>query len=130
MAQRRRDDGADAVQMQPSPSPSLLSLPDIAHSCITSFLRDGNKGNDSRLRVAEASRVAEALRHGALHNLLELEMEYCFAGDGTFQRIIAALAGSACSKRLLRLFFDRCEIKAEGVCVWQTIWVGMPFQHW
>jgi len=66
MAQRRRDDGADAVQMQPSPSPSLLSLPDIAHSCITSFLRDGNKGNDSRLRVAEASRVLLEAYGGSL----------------------------------------------------------------
>jgi len=60
--------------------------------------------------------ITEVLRHGALHNLLELEMEYCFAGDGTFQRVIAALAGSACSKRLQRLKFDDCKIEAEGAC--------------
>ena len=43
-------------------------------------------------------------------------MTGCFAGDGNFQHSINALAGSACSKRLLRLFFDKCLIKAEGVC--------------
>ena len=43
-------------------------------------------------------------------------MEYCFAGDGTFQRVYAALAGSACSKRLQRLKFDDCKIEAEGAC--------------
>ena len=36
--------------------------------------------------------ITDTLRHGALHNLLEVEMEHCFAGDGNFQRVIAALA--------------------------------------
>ena len=66
MAQRRRDDNADAVQTQPSSRPSLLSLPDIAHSCISSFLSDGNKRNDSRLRVAEASHALLEAYGGSL----------------------------------------------------------------
>ena len=61
--------------------------------------------------------ISEALRHGALCNLLELEMEFCFGGDGNFQRVIHALAGSACSKRLLSLTFDDCGIDAGGVLV-------------
>lgn len=55
MVQRQRDDDGD-VRVQPAPAPpSFPSLPDHAHSCIASFLPDGNKGNDSRLRVSEAS---------------------------------------------------------------------------
>ena len=49
------DDGH--VQPHPAISPFFLSLPDIAHASIASFLPDGNKGNDSRLRVSEVSRA-------------------------------------------------------------------------
>ena len=65
MSQRRREN-EDAAQIQPSPRPSLLSLSDIAHSCISSFLPDGNKGNDSRLRVAAASRALLEAYGGSL----------------------------------------------------------------
>lgn len=59
--------------------------------------------------------ISEALWHGALQNLLEVEMVGCFAGDGNFQRVIDALAGSACPKRLVRLDFETCDIDAGGV---------------
>jgi hypothetical protein len=48
----RNDDGH--VQ---APPPTFLSLPDLAHATIASFLPDGNKGNASRLRVSEVSRA-------------------------------------------------------------------------
>ena len=50
-------DGEGNARPQPAPEPSFLRLPDIAHSSIASFLPDGNKVNDSRLRVSEASRA-------------------------------------------------------------------------
>jgi hypothetical protein len=53
-----QQDGVDAADIQPPLTrPSFLALPDVVHACIASFLHDGNKSDESRLRVAEASRV-------------------------------------------------------------------------
>ncbi len=60
--------------------------------------------------------IIAALQHGALQNLLVLEIDGCFAEDGNFQHFINALVGSACSKRLLLLTFESCEINVEGAC--------------
>ena len=56
MAQRPREEEDDDDRIQPAPAPpSFPSLPDLAHASIASFLPDGNKGNESRLRVSGAS---------------------------------------------------------------------------
>lgn len=52
MAQRHRPD------VEPTPPPSFLSLPDIAHATIASFLPDGDLlFGGSRLRVSAVSRA-------------------------------------------------------------------------
>ena len=49
MAQRHRQD------LEPTPPPSFVSLPDIAHTTIASFLPDGDGFfGDSRLLVSRA----------------------------------------------------------------------------
>jgi len=54
MAPRRRKANIEEAPIQPAPAPtSFLSLPDVAHGIIASFLPD----TDSRLRTAEASRA-------------------------------------------------------------------------
>jgi hypothetical protein len=58
MPPRRRKVVIKEAPIQPAPAPtSFLSLPDIAYICIASFIPDGSKGDESRLRVAEASRA-------------------------------------------------------------------------
>lgn len=54
-----QQDGVEAANAEPPLiRPSFLALSDIVHACIASFLPDGNKRNESRLRVAEASRCS------------------------------------------------------------------------
>ena len=66
-----QQDSVDAANIQPPlTKPSFLALPDIAHACVASFLPDGNKkAKDSRLRVAEASRVLLEPYGGSLTRL-------------------------------------------------------------
>lgn len=61
-------DGDSRNQPPPAP-PSFLSLPDLAHTSIASFLPDGNKGNDSCLRVAEVSRALLESYGGSLNEM-------------------------------------------------------------
>ena len=68
MAPRRRKAIIEEAPIQPPPT-SFLSLPDIAHGCIASFLPDGNKGNESRLRTAEATRALFESYGGTLNNI-------------------------------------------------------------
>jgi len=70
MAPRRRKANIEEAPIQPAPAPSsYLSLPDVAHGIIASFLPDSNKGAESRLRVAEASRALFESYGGTLANL-------------------------------------------------------------
>jgi hypothetical protein len=55
MAQRPREDVVDHVPVQPTPPPSFLSLPDLAHHTIASFLPGHSRDEPSRLRVSEVS---------------------------------------------------------------------------
>jgi hypothetical protein len=51
-----KDDNRE-LHSQPMPAPSFLSLPDLTHANIGSFLRDDDDDeNNSCLRVAEVSR--------------------------------------------------------------------------
>jgi len=66
MARRRRKATVDEVPNQAPPAPPFLSIPDLAHSNIASFLPDGNKPKKSRLRVLEVSRALLGYYGGTL----------------------------------------------------------------
>ena len=59
--------GPNAADQAPSlPTPSFTSLPDIAHATIASFLPDGDRRKDTRLRVSEVSRALLEAYGGSL----------------------------------------------------------------
>jgi hypothetical protein len=68
MAQRPGEEDDD-VRIQPPPRLSFLSLPDIAHASIASFLPDGNETEDSRLSVSEVSRALFESYGGSLNEM-------------------------------------------------------------
>lgn len=69
MARRRRNATIDEVPIQDPPAPPVppfLSIPDLAHSSIASFLPDGDKPKISRLHVSEVSRALLGFYGGTL----------------------------------------------------------------
>ena len=58
-----------SVRSLQTPGLSLLSLPAVIHRSIASFLPDGNKKHDSRLRVSEASRALLDFYGGSLDRM-------------------------------------------------------------
>lgn len=87
MTQLEQEAGGKQALIQPPPAPpSFPSLPDLAHASIASFLPDGNKGNDSRLCVAEASRALLESYGGTL-----TRMCICCVEEGSAARLAALL---------------------------------------
>jgi len=87
MAPRGRKPTIKEVPVKPPPAPTLfLSLPDIAHACIASFLPDGDEGGDcGRLRVSEVSRPLVEFYGGTLTII------YIFHREGSSAARLAAL---------------------------------------
>jgi hypothetical protein len=84
MAKRGRDNN---MAVQPVPTPTFFSLPDVAHAIISSFLPDGNGvGKDCRLRVSEASRALLETYGGNLNRI-----SIHFTADASAGRLAALL---------------------------------------
>lgn len=89
MARRARsdDDDDDRVHSHASPPPSFLSLPDIAHASIASFLPDGDTGKDNRLCVSE---VSHAMFESYCGSLTDMHLRYVEGRSAT--RLAALLS--------------------------------------
>jgi hypothetical protein len=68
--QRGREDGDHEFYVQPLSLPSFLSLPDLVHANIASFLRGGGDDDNSCLRVAEVSRTLLESYGGCLTSII------------------------------------------------------------
>jgi hypothetical protein len=77
---------APGARVPTSPGPSLLSLPDIAHASIASFLPDGDTRQASRLRLSEVSR-AQLEAYG--DTLTRIRISY--VQDSSAARLVALL---------------------------------------
>lgn len=111
MARRGRGNDDNDVRVQPPTGALFLSLPDLAHSSIASFLPGGNRGNDSRLRMSEVSRQSYG---GSLTRML-----INFVEDSSATRLAALLRRHGKLARLVanhKAISMLCLAIAQGCC--------------
>lgn len=93
MAQPDQDEWG--IRVETAPGPSFLSLPDVLHYNIASFLSDGSKGNESQDELS----VALLGMYGG--NLTEMSLRYM--EDSSAARLVSLLK-EGLKRRFLRWF--------------------------
>ena len=113
--QRGRKDGDHEPHGQPLAPPSFLSLPDLAHDAIASFLRDDDDDN-SCLRVAEVSRALLESYGGCLTSVF-----VCHAEGRSPAQLTALLQRQQKPEKVLTDKHDEaisglCQAIVQGCC--------------